>query len=1106
MSTMNIQYKEISDQIEKVSNIDRTFTHELATASDIIRSNIDLKHQIENDNFVKRCPSLIRQNYEACKRAVDRIVKQQQGVTLNSSFLLTNYIDRPAAHFKADEFVSVFCDAYMSFRHGMESFLRLTDPCTDSTAPGDLQKIGKAYNTMGVIQSQLDRLVPNHLESVYSLEIARLSNDIKAYQKSEAEYHEKMLKSLQEEIDMLEKLLHEEEQRMLVCTLSKNLQMPTEFPKDYRLYIGKDVVEKAKKISLENLPYKKEVALGNAAFVSGYEKDLNSNILVDASNGDEDVANAFADDVIMKFLASYPTKFKKVVALHNQAGSPLLRIMSRVNGCGTQAEFAFQKGSIPVVNTEEEIESMLSLLDKRVNDVCSLLGVSGERDIYSYNAKHQDTAEPLTLVVVKDFPNGFTRGRSLNLFQRVYEQGNKAGVIMLVFYDEKFVTGEYGDMPRAWEYINSADYSYRLKMDDTAMVRCPLKDPFVPLQHSVNFSEASFFAYVNEELKKQNKPIDLFEIQTSEDFKSSKRRTEFSEKLSIPLGKFGGQTMSVELSSADKAHLVVNGGTGSGKSAFLHTLILSAAYNYSPDELEINLFDFKDGVGFKMYKEKRLPHINFIALENKIEDAQDILTYLNSLMTERNKLISSFDGVNSLKGYNAKVASGNYPNKPKIPRTLIIIDEYQFLLMNEKCVAVLENIARQGRSAGMSLVLVSQDVPTDSSFSKIKQLLDHRFAFRGSPDNVDRLISGTGKRAAELELQKGLCFYEANDGLVKTMRTAFSGDDEQLSKNIDKIVAKYPGKYRPMQIVGSPKPLLVRDVKDVPMPTEAQLRHDYSKSGVCHFNLGRYCLTQENVEYVANEDNTLLLIVGNYIKSKQIATSLILGMLRTLRHTEGKRNRVLLADLCEQRRLLNAPSPLAELIAKKNELEDEGDESTLDALTCFDAGSFEDMVNYIYDVYEERCSDSRADLDPIEVMILSADSLNGTGRVFDRLREVIINGKKCDIYFTLQVDSLESQFSKTALSPRSGLTIKDLILLSENEDDYSFTSLEIRNALGVISGLVGSKVASEYIKSLEKAPLHHAYSFIVDDGSIRKYNHFQYEQGWTESLIAELQS
>ena len=101
---------------------------------------------------------------------------------------------------------------------------------------------------------------------------------------------------------------------------------------------------------------------------------------------------------------------------------------------------------------------------------------------------------------------------------------------------------------------------------------------------------------------------------------------------------------------------------------------------------------------------------------------------------------------------------------------------------------------------------------------------------------------------------------------------------------------------------------------------------------------------------------------------------------------------------------------------------------------------------------------------------------------------------------------MESQFSKTALSPRSGLTIKDLILLSENEDDYSFTSLEIRNALGVISGLVGSKVASEYIKSLEKAPLHHAYSFIVDDGSIRKYNHFQYEQGWTESLIAELQS
>ena len=39
---------------------------------------------------------------------------------------------------------------------------------------------------------------------------------------------------------------------------------------------------------------------------------------------------------------------------------------------------------------------------------------------------------------------------------------------------------------------------------------------------------------------------------------------------------------------------------------------------------------------------------------------------------------------------------------------------------------------------------------------------------------------------------------------------------------------------------------------------------------------------------------------------------------------------------------------------------------------------------------------------------------------------------------------------------------------------------------------------------LEKNPLHHSYSFIVDGGSISKYSHYQYEAGWIDSLINEI--
>ena len=89
-------------------------------------------------------------------------------------------------------------------------------------------------------------------------------------------------------------------------------------------------------------------------------------------------------------------------------------------------------------------------------------------------------------------------------------------------------------------------------------------------------------------------------------------------------------------------------------------------------------------------------------------------------------LEASFDGVNSLKGYNAMVATGRYPDKPKIPRCLIVIDEYQFLLMNEKCVNVLENIARQGRSAGMSLVMTKIVRPLITMFILMTLILTRK--------------------------------------------------------------------------------------------------------------------------------------------------------------------------------------------------------------------------------------------------------------------------------------------------------------------------------------------------------------------------------------------
>ena len=48
-------------------------------------------------------------------------------------------------------------------------------------------------------------------------------------------------------------------------------------------------------------------------------------------------------------------------------------------------------------------------------------------------------------------------------------------------------------------------------------------------------------------------------------------------------------------------HALVGGPSGSGKTNLLLTMIASLAARYSPDELELYLLDFKEGVSFAQF-------------------------------------------------------------------------------------------------------------------------------------------------------------------------------------------------------------------------------------------------------------------------------------------------------------------------------------------------------------------------------------------------------------------------------------------------------------------------------------------------------------------------
>src|SRR5678809_1493400 len=153
-------------------------------------------------------------------------------------------------------------------------------------------------------------------------------------------------------------------------------------------------------------------------------------------------------------------------------------------------------------------------------------------------------------------------------------------------------------------------------------------------------------------------------------------------------------------------HVLIAGKTGSGKSTLLHALVTNLAMWYSPDEVEFYLVDFKKGVEFKTYATHKLPHARVVAIESDREFGLSVLQRVDDELKQRGDLFRKL-GVQDIPGY--KRAGGKEP----IPRTLLIVDEFQEFFVEDDKIAqtaslLLDRIVRQGRAFGIHVLLGSQ--------------------------------------------------------------------------------------------------------------------------------------------------------------------------------------------------------------------------------------------------------------------------------------------------------------------------------------------------------------------------------------------------------------
>lgn len=273
------------------------------------------------------------------------------------------------------------------------------------------------------------------------------------------------------------------------------------------------------------------------------------------------------------------------------------------------------------------------------------------------------------------------------------------------------------------------------------------------------------------------------------------KTTEFRESahgLPIAMGKDAyGRPSVVDLTSMP--HMLVAGTTGSGKSVFINTLLVSLIVRNSPERLKLILIDPKS-VELALFQ--TLPHL-IMPTVTDAGMASVALLWAVEEMERRYALLREL-GVRNIEGYNRKVADADGAVlarvKPhfeddsetfNLPFLVIVVDEVADLIQSKHGKEIETNVSRlaaKARAAGIHLILATQRPSTDVITGVIKANFPTRIAFKVITNMDSRVILDT--QGAEKLLGKGDMLFKQGVDLLR-VHSAYVDEAE-----IEKLVAK----------------------------------------------------------------------------------------------------------------------------------------------------------------------------------------------------------------------------------------------------------------------------------------------------------------------------
>ena len=247
-----------------------------------------------------------------------------------------------------------------------------------------------------------------------------------------------------------------------------------------------------------------------------------------------------------------------------------------------------------------------------------------------------------------------------------------------------------------------------------------------------------------------------------------------------------GKTVTGEIvvkSLPKMVHMLVAGSTGSGKSVFLHSLILSLMFKSSPAQLRFIMIDPKR-VEFTHYS--GMPHMMLPNAINECDKAINALGWAVKEMDRRFKKLQKYN-VQNIADFNHCSAVTETKEEEQMPYLVIVIDELADLMMvgKKEVEEKIMRLAQLGRASGIHMIIATQRPSTDIVTGTIKTNLPTRVALSLSSGVDSRVI--LDEVGAEKLLGQGDLLFAPQDSNAKTRIQAPFQDMGEMKRVVEYI-------------------------------------------------------------------------------------------------------------------------------------------------------------------------------------------------------------------------------------------------------------------------------------------------------------------------------